>query len=36
MASTFPALLLALFARYRRSRLISAQRIARWGLAAIE
>jgi hypothetical protein len=36
MGSIFPALLVAIFDRFRRSRLLSARRIGRWGLAAIE
>jgi hypothetical protein len=36
MGSIFPALLVAIFAQFRRSRLLSARRIGRWGLAAIE
>jgi hypothetical protein len=36
MGSIFPALLVAIFAGYRRSRLLSARRIDCWGLAAIE
>jgi general stress protein CsbA len=36
MGSIFPALLVAIFAGYRRSRWLSARRIARSGLSAIE
>jgi hypothetical protein len=36
LGSIFHALLAAIFARFRRSRLIRAQRIGRSGLAAIE
>jgi hypothetical protein len=36
MGSIFHALLAAIFARFRRSRLLSARRIGRSGLAAIE
>jgi hypothetical protein len=36
MGSIFPALLVAIFVEFRKSRLLSARRIGRWGLAAIE
>jgi hypothetical protein len=36
MSARLPALLAAIFAGYRRSRLISARRVSRCQLAAIE